>query len=87
MWNRREGPARPERVSVTADGTFIRRNIALVEAAPGEDKEPTPILWTWEELRVPPDAWAICRKVLGHDEALDDVYAALTELAGIIEEG
>ena len=87
MWIRREGPERPERVSVTTDGTLIRRNIALAEAVPGEDEEPSPDLWTWEELWVPPDAWAICRKVLGHDEALDEVYAALTELAGIIEEG
>ena len=60
---------------------YIRRNFELVE-----ESEDNPAHYRWEELKIPREMWEVCAKVLGHDTALDDVYAALTELAEMIVE-
>ena len=66
---------------------FVRRNITFVEEARDGEEVLTPAHYCWEELKIPREMWEVCEKVLGHDTALDDVYAALTELAEMIVEG
>lgn len=46
-----------------------------------------PAHWRWKETKIRKEDWTVYEQVLSHDAALDDVYAALTELAGMIVEG
>lgn len=80
------GTDRPERITVGDNEVYIRRNIILVETE-SEDETETIAHYEWEELVISKDIWAVCSKFMGYDQALDDVYAALTELAEIITEG
>lgn len=66
---------------------FVRRNITFVEEANDGDEIAGPVHYRWEEMKIPREMWEVCAKVLGHDTALDDVYAALTELAEMIVGG
>ena len=65
---------------------YVRRNIVRVNKKTAEG-ETVGTHYKWEETKIPRDAWEICKQVLEHDAALEDVYAALTELAGLIVEG
>jgi len=58
---------------------YVRKNFELIPAT-----EETAAHWTWEECKIPKDDWVIYESVIAHDNALDDVYAALTELAELI---
>ena len=87
MWYEAENgeAVRPADLDTTSSKAYVyvRRNIVFVE---GTDE--TPAHYKWEECRIPKDAWAVWQKAAEHDAALDDVYAALTELAEmILEEG
>ena len=90
MWyeNENGSSVKPEEVDLTSSKKFayVRRNFVLVEE---EDKggQIIPEHWRWEEIKIPKEVWDVCEKVMGHDAALDDVYAALTELAEMIVEG
>lgn len=53
----------------------------LVEAT-----EEVPEHWAWMENKVSKEDWETYTAVLEHTNALDDVYAALTELAELIVE-
>lgn len=55
---------------------FIRKDFEQVEAT-----EDIPVHWQWMEMKISKDALAIYQE---HNDALDDVYAALTELAELI---
>lgn len=59
---------------------YVRKDFTVVEAT-----EDVPAHYRWQEMKIPKADWAVYEKALGHDEALDDVYAALTELAELIE--
>lgn len=61
---------------------YVRKDFVQVEAA--EDR---PAHWEWMEARIPKEDWYLFAELTGHSEALDDVYAALTELAELIVEG
>lgn len=43
--------------------------------------------WEWKEAKIRKEDWELFEEVMDHSTALDDVYAALTELAELIEEG
>lgn len=86
MWIHNEGTNKPERVQVDPNYVLIRKNIIFIEEVPSEDYT-IPAHYEWDEMEISPNAWTVCNKFLGYDEALDDVYAALTELAEIITEG
>lgn len=85
MWCKTENGenVRPSAVDTTSSRVcvYIRKNIQAVEAT-----EDFPAHYKWEELKIPREMWEISEKVLGHDEALNDVYSALTELAEMIVE-
>lgn len=59
---------------------FIRKDFELIPSD-GEDR---PAHWCWMEQKIKKSDWELYEKLLNHDIALDDVYAALTELAEII---
>lgn len=75
---------RPSDIDSTSSRVYVyvRRNIE-----PVPETEQAPAHYHWEEMKIPREMWEVCRKVLSHDSALDDVYSALTELAEIITEG
>lgn len=81
--------ARPAEVDSASSRAyvFLRRNITLVPEERDGEEVVTPEHYRWEETKVPQDVWNVAEKVFGHDAALDDVYAALTELAEMIVEG
>ena len=85
MWQTSENgeDIRPAAIDDTSSRVYayIRRNIQRVEAT-----EDTPAHYRWEETRIPREALIIYRHTVEHDAALDDVYAALTELAELITE-
>lgn len=89
MWYKRENTdaVQPSRIQDNGTSVYIRRNITFVEEYETDEGEIVQAHYEWEELAVSKDIWTICSKFIGHDEALDDVYAALTELAEIITEG
>lgn len=65
---------------------YVRKNFEEVPKS-GSGKDAIPAHWKWQEMKIRKEDWAVYEKVLGHDSALDDVYAALTELAEMIVEG
>lgn len=58
---------------------YIRKDFVLI---PEENDRPEH--WEWTEQKIPKTDWELFTSVMGHDEALDDVYAALTELAEMV---
>ena len=62
---------------------ILRKDFVVIPET-GEGEEIIPAHYEWMECRIPKEDWEIYKKALGHDEALDDVYAALTELAEMI---
>ena len=88
MWYESEnGEAiRPSEIDATSSRVYVylRRNITLVPEETGDD--PRPAHYRWEETKIPRDTWVIMQKAISHDEALDDVYAALTEVAEMVDE-
>ena len=61
---------------------YVRRNIRRVEA-PGD----AGAHYAWEEAKLTRELWSVAKMAIAHETALDDVYAALTELAEIIVGG
>lgn len=90
MWRKNENGSaiRPADVdeSTSQNYVYVRRNIVLVPAE-AQDDVVIPAHYVWEEMQIPREMWEVCKQVMGHDVALDDVYAALTELAEMILEG
>ena len=91
MWYKVENGSADRPAEVDGDSSrvyvFVRRSITFVEEARDGEGALIPAHYRWEELKIPREMWEVCEKVLGHDTALDDVYAALTELAEMIVEG
>ena len=81
MWYHNENGSldKPAAIDTTSSKIFVyvRRNFNQVEAQ-GEEN---PAHWEWEEAQISKDALVIYQE---HNEALDDVYAALAELAELI---
>ena len=79
---------RPADIDETSSKVYIyvRRNIRRVEAS-GDGEEAAGAHYEWEELKIPREMWEVARLTFAHDGALDDVYAALTEIAEMIVGG
>lgn len=86
MWYANENGSAEKPVAVDRDSSkifvYVRKDFEEVEAT-----DETPAHWKWQEQKIRKEDWTIYQTVIGHDEALDDVYAALTELADLIVEG
>lgn len=87
MWRRSENGSLDKPLEIDKESSkkyvYVRKNFEEVPAA-----NETPAHWRWDETKVPKEDWEVYEKILGHDSALEDVYAALTELAEmIVEEG
>lgn len=61
----------------------VRKDFEYIEG----DGEFIEAHWHFMEKKIAKEDWEIFQSVQGHDVALDDVYSALTELAGIIVGG
>ncbi|MBR5541918.1 MAG: hypothetical protein IKU64_06125 [Bacteroides sp.] len=85
MWYKNENGSitKPEAVDSVSSNEFVyvRKNFAEIAGA-----EEVPAHWEWMETKIPKDAFEIWLNVQDHNTALDDVYAALTELAELIVE-
>lgn len=83
MWKRCENGSsvKPAALDTTSSKkwNFVRKDFELVAAT-----EEIPEHWAWLENKVSKEDWEVYSNVAEHSEALDDVYAALTELAGLI---
>ena len=82
MWNHIDGSGvRPQELDTTSSKKFVyvRKNIVLVE-----ETEERGAHYEWDEAKIAKEDWEVYEQVLAHDTALDDVYAALTELAELI---
>lgn len=58
---------------------YVRKNFILIPA-----QDDNAAHWEWDEIKIKKEDWVIYESVMAHDSALDDVYAALTELAAIV---
>lgn len=90
MWTTAENGSdnRPTEVDMTSgEYVIVRRNITRAEEVQENNDTVFPAHYCWEEMKIPRAMWDVCRTVFDHESALDDVYEALTELAGMIEEG
>ena len=87
MWYRNENGSsvKPAAIDQTSSGqyVYIRKNFRLIEESV-EGEQVIPKHWEWYETKILKDDWEIYLEVMDHGSALDDVYAALTELAEII---
>ena len=83
MWYRNENGSvvKPAEIDNTSSELYVYVRKDFEEVA---ETEENPAHWTWMETKVRKEDWETYAKVMGHDSALDDVYAALTELAEII---
>ena len=85
MWNTAENgtSVKPDALDTTSSKkyNYVRKDFVLVPAT-----EEIPEHWQWQEKKVLKEDWETFTQVMSHDEALEDVYAALTELAEIIIE-
>lgn len=90
MWKRcySATSVKPESLDVTSSQkwNYIRKDFELIEAS-GEEGHEIPEHWTFLENKVLKEDWETYTQVIDHGEALNDVYAALTELAEMIVEG
>ena len=92
MWYKSENGNlnRPSAIDMESSRTvvYIRKDFRIVQERQDPDTgETIPAHYEWMECKIPKEDWEIYEKALGHDSALDDVYAALTELAELIIEG
>ena len=87
MWYRAENgdSIRPAAIDQTSSRiyVYVRKNITFVEES-GEGEFFRPAHYEWLEAKILKTNWDIYEKVIGHDDALDDVYSALIELAEMI---
>lgn len=85
MWKHSENgnSTKPEALDTATSKkwNYIRKDFELVPA-----EEDRPEHWQWLEKKVLKKDWETYMQVADHGEALEDVYAALTELAEIITE-
>lgn len=82
----RGGTEKPLELDTTSSHkwNYIRKDIVFVKG----DGELIDDHWEFKEQKIKKDDWDIYQKTFSHDSALDDIYAALTELAElIVEEG
>lgn len=83
MWYHSENGSsiKPATLDKTASKiyTYVRKNFKLVPATENTEEH-----WTWDEIKIRKEDWGIYESVIEHDQALGDVYAALTELAELI---
>lgn len=86
MWYKCENGSldRPQDIDSTSSAVYVYVRKDITEVSAEEDR---PAHYEWMETKIPKEDWEVYEQVLGHGEALDDVYAALTELAEMILEG
>jgi len=72
---------RPDALDTTSSKkwNYVRKDFVLIEAT-----EENPAHWEFMEKKVLKEDWETFMSVADHDEALDDVYDALAELAEMI---
>ena len=91
MWYKSENGnnVKPEPLDVLSSRkyVYVRRDFVLVPAVEGDGMDGRPEHWEWMETTIPKEDWEIYAKAMEHDTAFEDVYTALAELAGMIEEG
>ena len=80
-WYKSYSVDKPDEVDTTSskDWVYIRKNFNFVEATADSDS-----YWEYDEKLISKEDREIFQSVQSHDDALDDVYSALTELAEII---
>ncbi len=88
MWNEVENGAdmRPAELDVSSSRRYVylRRRIERVPAS-GDGEELVPAHYRWEERKITKEDWAV-QELLRQETALEDVYEALAELAGLLTE-
>lgn len=87
-WQIVQSSERPDELDLVSSHVYnyVRRNI---EDKTSEDEQTGEqiVYYEFEEAKIKKTDWALYQKLVSHDDALDDVYAALTELADLIVEG
>ena len=85
MWNRSENSTSEKPLALdrksSREYVYVRKDFVFVEST-----EERPAHWTYLEARIPMKDWELFVELMDHADALDDVYAALTELAELIVE-
>ena len=88
MWYEVENGAdeRPAALDVNSSKRYVyqRQRIERVPAS-GEGEEFVPAHYRWEERKITKEDWSV-QELLRQETALEDVYEALAELAGLLTE-
>lgn len=86
-WKTVQSNERPDELDKTSSHVynFVRRNI-VEKTREDEQTGETVVYYEYEEAKITKSDWSLYEKLIAHDDALDDVYAALTELADMIVE-
>ena len=84
MWyvNSNSDDIKPSALDTTSSQKWNYIRKAFEEVPASED---IPAHWQWKEIKIRKEDWMIYEQVMNHETALDDVFAALVELAEIIE--
>ena len=66
---------------------YIRKEFEIVEAVPEtENNDYIPAHYKWQEMKIWKEDWEMYEKIIAHDDALNDIYNALIELAQLFSE-
>ena len=86
MWHKSENSSMGKPAAIdtksSCEYVYVRKDFVHVDAT--DDRQAH---WEYMEARIPKKDWELFVELSNHSEALDDVYAALTELAELIVEG
>ncbi len=85
MWyeNANGEDIRPAEIDSTSSKVYVyvRKDFEHIEATEEDSAH-----YKWKEMKIPKEMWEVCKMALSHENALDDVYDALTELAEMVVE-
>ena len=86
-WKIVESSKRPESLDKTSSHVYnyVRQNIVEKMRTDSRTGESIPY-FEYEEKKIAKNDWALYEEIISHGSALNDVYAALTELAEMIQE-
>lgn len=88
MWydNENGDAVRPSDVDTTSSRVYVyfRKNITLVPEAQDGEGGTIHAHYRWKETKIPREVLAVFEQSRDNERALDDVYDALAELAGMI---
>lgn len=81
MWYKSESNMKPAIIDKTSSKkyVYVRRNVEMVEI---EREDVVNTIYSYEEMKVPKEAYGIIETQINQEDRLNDIEFAITELIG-----